>query len=372
MRLKSVLLAILFACLACACAGRPNSLLIPIDGSVEGATTQNVFSISTRETSTKPGEIYSGERSETSSTKIVTVSIPPTHISGELEWPEKGDPQTEFSVLDVVSPTTKDVRAWFRNQDTDGHVLIFTHGYNTRYGEAVLRLAQLTNDLDVKAAPVLFTWPSRGKLGSYLYDKESASIARDTLEQIIRIAAASPETKSITMFAHSMGSWITMEALRQYAIRKDALDPKITNIILASPDIDVDLFETQVDALGDQRPLITILLSTDDKALSLSRVLAGNVSRLGNVDVYDETYAAKLADISGIKLVDLSGLDDDDGLHHSRFAEAQEAIDYVGAQIAGYAGSMDLSRQAEAVITGLAKAVEKSKPQFVFLGADVD
>lgn len=366
-------LAVMIAlCLNAACAARPGSLLIATEGQVAGSQTVSVFTISTREKSDEPGLIYSGERSETSSTKIVSISIPPGHETGRIEWPEENDPKTEFSVVEITEPSTSEVRQWFRDQETDGHVLIFTHGYNTRYGEGVLRLAQLTHDLGIKAAPVLFTWPSRGKLGSYLYDRESASIARDTLEQVIRIAAASNETETITVLAHSMGGWITMEALRQYAIRKGALDPKIKNIILASPDIDIDLFAHQVDALGDARPEITILLSNDDRALSLSRVLAGNVSRLGAVDVNSDTYATKMADIKGIKLVDLSELEDGGGLHHSKFAEAQEAIDFLGAEIAGYATSFGLTRQAEAVIIGLSQAMEGAGSQRQVLGVALD
>lgn len=340
------------------CVSRPNSLLIPVSGQPAESAFVDVFTLSTRQPSDEPGLIYNGERSETSSTKIVRVAIPPSHESGRIEWPEEADPENEFSIASISDPSNSDVRRWFREQNTDGHVLIFTHGYNTRYGEGVLRLAQLTHDLDIKAAPVLFAWPSRGTFGSYLYDRESASIARDTLEQAIRIAAVSKETKSITVLAHSMGSWITMEALRQYAIRRGGLDPKIRSVILASPDIDIDVFEAQVNALGGERPEITVLLSSDDKALSLSRVLSGNVGRLGGIDVNNSTYANKLADIRGIKLVDLSELDDGGSLHHSKFAEAREAIDFLGAEIAGYAQSTGLTQQAEAVIIGLSAAME--------------
>ena len=361
------LLAVLavFLVFSSGCVSRPASLLIAADSQIEGTQTVDVFTFSTREASDEPGVIYSGERSETASTKIVRVSIPPTHEPGRIEWPEKGEPEQEFSVLSIEEPSNSQVRKWFREQETDGHVLIFTHGYNTRYGEGVLRLAQLTHDLDIDAAPVLFAWPSRGKFGSYLYDRESASIARDTLERLIAIAAASRETKSITVLAHSMGSWITMEALRQYAIPKGGLDPKIKTVILASPDIDIDVFEAQVNALGRERPEISILLSTDDKALSLSRVLSGNVGRLGGIDVNDEVYAEKISDIEGVRFVDLSELDDGGSLHHSKFAEAKEAIEYLGAEIAGSASAQRLSRQAEAVIVALSAAMENVAPRRV-------
>ncbi|MGK8642933.1 alpha/beta hydrolase [Brucella anthropi] len=39
--------------------------------------------------------------------------------------------------------------------------------------EAVYRFAQLVHDAKIDAAPVLFTWPSRGNVLDYVYDRES-------------------------------------------------------------------------------------------------------------------------------------------------------------------------------------------------------
>ena len=91
------------------------------------------------------------------------------------------------------------------------------------------------------------------------------------------------EVRDITIFAHSMGSWLTMEALRQYSIRNGGLNDKITNVVLASPDLDVDVFWRQMETLGPDRPPFTILVTQDDRALWFSRLIAG-ASRLGGTD----------------------------------------------------------------------------------------
>ncbi len=67
------------------------------------------------------------------------------------------------------------------------------------------------------------------------------------------------------------------------------------------------------------------------------------------------------AGIKGVKIVDLSDLEDGGNLHHSKFAETSEAIALLGQEIAGHATASGLSRQAEAVIIGLSHALEGAK-----------
>ena len=93
---------------------------------------------------------------------------------------------------------------------------------------------------------MLFTWPSRGDVLGYVYDKESATYSRDDLEYLLTRAALDPNVSDITVMAHSMGNWVMMEALRQMSIRQGHVFPKIKNVIMASPDLDVDVFRSSV------------------------------------------------------------------------------------------------------------------------------
>lgn len=238
---------------------------------------------STRAPADDPGLVYSGHRGALVTAAVVDVSIPPNHEVGAIEWPRRrqADPAREFATQ-AVTPVADDAaaEAWMAAQHADGHLLVFVHGYNVPFDRAVYALAQLTSDLGIKAAPVLFTWPSLGRVWGYVYDRESANYSRDALEQLLQIAARNPDVREVTVFAHSMGSWIAVEALRQYAIRNGRVDPKITNVILAAPDLDVDVFSQQFSALGNDRPHFTFLVSRDDQALRISRLLAGGVQRV--------------------------------------------------------------------------------------------
>ncbi len=135
-----------------------------------------------------------------------------------------------------------------------GHVLVFVHGYNTRFDEAVFRLAQVVHDSGAPVTPVLFSWPSWGSLASYPYDRESAAFSRDALEDLLARLAKDPSVTQVSVLAHSMGGWLTMEALRQMGIRQGGIPARISNVMLAAPDIDVDVALMQGRAFGGRRP----------------------------------------------------------------------------------------------------------------------
>ncbi len=181
-------------------------------------------------------------------------------------------------------------------------VLVFVHGFNTRFTDAALRFAQIAHDTNSGAAPILFSWPSRGGLLNYSYDKESANFSRGDLAYVLRTAADSPAVAEVTVLAHSMGAWLAMEALRQVALEDNSDLAKINNIVLASPDIDVDVFRRQLDDIGAQRPLITVFTSSRDRALGISSVVAGGVTRVGGVHVEDATYQREVRRRAGVSL----------------------------------------------------------------------
>ena len=60
---------------------------------------------------------------------------------------------------------------------------------------------------------------AKSKLRAYTYDRESANYSRDAFEQLLEMLAANPNVKEINIVAHSMGNWVTLEALRGLSIR---------------------------------------------------------------------------------------------------------------------------------------------------------
>src|SRR5919112_1543244 len=163
------------------------------------------------------------------------------------------------------------------------------------------------HDSGAPGVPVLFTWPSRGSVLAYGYDRESTNYSRDALETTLRTLARDPSVGEISILAHSMGNWLTLETLRQMAIRDRRVDPKIKNVLLAAPDVDVDVARQQIAQMGATRPLFTLFVSQDDRALAVSRRVWGGSARLGAIDPATEPYRTEIAE-ARINVVDLTRL----------------------------------------------------------------
>lgn len=292
----------------------------------------------TRAPSSEPGVLFSGERSDELSLTEIVVSIPPekNREVGQVQWPKKlpANPERDFSTVSVTPlHLGNDVQSWLKGHlPKSRRVLVFVHGFNNRYEDAVYRYAQIVHDSGTDVAPVIFTWPSRASIFDYNYDKESTNYSRDALEELLRRASSNPQVGEITIMAHSMGSWLTVEALRQMAIRDGRIAPKITDVILASPDLDVDVFGQQIRAMGDERPKFTLFVSRDDRALTVSRRISGNVDRLGQIDPTVEPYRTQL-EKAGISVIDLTALKGGDKLNHGKFAESPEVVRLLGNRL---------------------------------------
>ena len=331
----TLMLAALFSA---GCVSPPEGVLSPVAQSAPDATEVSIMVATTRAPSDNPGLLYSGERGDAIDFNELVVSIPPetNRKVGEVQWPKKlpADPSREFATLSANQYTSADeVKAWYqRHKSRTGRLLIFVHGFNTRYESAVYRFAQIAHDSKTDATPVMFTWPSRGNVFDYGYDKESTNYSRSALEALLTAAAAEPKIKDITVLAHSMGTWLTMEALRQMAIRNDGVPAKIGNVILAAPDLDVDVFRQQLADMGPKRPKFTVFVSKDDRALTLSRRISGNVDRLGQIDIDNPAYRDEF-ERGGITILDLSALQVGDRLNHSKFAESPEVVKLLGQRL---------------------------------------
>jgi esterase/lipase superfamily enzyme len=314
--------------------------LVPVAATVPGASTIDMLVATTRMRSIDPLEFYSGGRGPELSFAEFKVSIPPAtnRKEGEVQWPQSvpGNPTTDFVTLkaDVIDRAQAEV--WFRRtvrQVPKRRVLVFIHGFNNRFDDAVFRFAQIVHDAGTPVVPVLFTWPSRGSVLAYGYDRESNTYSRNALETTLRTIARDPDVGEISILAHSMGNWVTLEALRQMAIRDGRVAPKIRNVLLAAPDVDVDLFREAIMDMGKNRPGFTLFVSQDDRALAISRRLWGDSVRLGAIDPEQEPYRSEM-EMAGITVINLSKLRSGDPLNHSKYAESPEVVRIIGRELA--------------------------------------
>ncbi|OCJ09027.1 esterase [Rhizobium sp. AC44/96] len=324
--------------LLCGCASRPTGVLQPVAANASASQVEMLVA-TTRAKSPNPGEMFSGERARAANYADITVSIPPAKARkvGDVAWPRRlpPNPATDFATLKADEIDRRAAEQWLSNhvrKTSDGSVLVFIHGFNNQFDDAVFRFAQIVHDSGAHSVPVLATWPSRGKLLDYGYDRESANYTRNAVENLFQYLARDPEVKEVSILAHSMGNWLALESLRQMAIRNGGLPAKFKNVMLASPDVDVDVFGSQIVDMGKQRPHFTLFVSRDDRALALSRRVWGNVPRLGAINPDQSPYREEL-EANKITVIDLTKLKEGDSLHHTKFAESPEIVQLIGKRL---------------------------------------
>lgn len=325
------------------------------------AATHEIFVATTRQHATKdPRQVFDGDRSLTTSYARVDVTVPKVHQVGAIERAKgsaNSNPAKDFTATGVTH--YEDAPQFANAVGADiamrgDRALVFVHGFNNGFDDGIYRLTQIAHDTKYPGTPVLFSWASSGKASGYIYDKESANAARDDLEATLRMLAKT-RVKSIDIIAHSMGTWVTMEALRQLAITGDRdLGGKLGYVILASPDIDVDVFKKQMIRYGKPNKPFAVLLSADDRALKLSSLISGDKPRVG-----DYGNAADLASF-GVSVVDLSQTKGGDRLNHAKFADNPILVQLLGDRLrtpAGLASDEPDPAQLNNIGQGIGKAV---------------
>jgi esterase/lipase superfamily enzyme len=179
-------------------------------------------------------------------------------------------------------------------------VLLYIHGYRESFESAAVSAAQLSHGIGFRGATAVFTWPSAASTFSYVADRESAMWSRDALEDLLTAVAATPSGGRVHIVAHSMGTLLALETLRMVrAVGGDTAMSRIGAVVLAAPDIDIDLFTRGVERLGGDARKITVISATNDRALAVSSRLAGGVMRAGAAERERlEALGVRVADAS--------------------------------------------------------------------------
>jgi esterase/lipase superfamily enzyme len=191
-------------------------------------------------------------------------------------------------------------------------VLVYVHGFNQSFEQATLDAARLADSVKFRGETILFTWPSKSALLDYIYDRESAMWSRDALESMLVELIQHPAVNNIHLVAHSMGTALSVEALRQLHSRMgEAAALKFGAIVLAAPDIDIDVFSSSVSRIGGMAQRITVLTAANDRALGIVNKLAGGIARVG-------TAEKQQLEALGLRVIDASQFGGS-GINHDLF-----------------------------------------------------
>ena len=269
--LLKILALVLLAFAATGCVMRPNSgVLKPLELPTQNQTVE-ILVATNRSAAANGG--FTTERAGMSFERFV-ISTPGIARPGEVAYPSRRpDPMREFLVVEREAlDRNRFLSLVGSNRSTQEPVGLFVHGYNQSYQEALFRLAQVGTDSNMKAPMVLFAWPSAADLFGYVADRNAVLSSRNDLTELISDLAITRPDQDLVVFGHSMGAFALMESARELRLagKEGVLDR--LSIALAAPDIDVDVFNEQLTAIGRLRNSITVLISRQDHALKASSV----------------------------------------------------------------------------------------------------
>lgn len=243
------------------------------------------------------------------------INVPKNHSTGQVRLAKDGR-QSSHEFFKILNSRTLNEAAMFEYlKKSERYPLVFVHGFNLRYEDAVLRASQIAYDLKYQGPIVLFTWPAGAGDGfldeqmiTRTYDgnlknaKDSIGVFKNFLSQL------KTNNLKVNLVVHSMGHQIVLPALRDFASANP--DSKIINeLILNAPDFEADEFIKVADAVKENTRRITIYCSYNDRAMVASEFYNKN-PRFGGC-----AFAESIDSIN-VSLVDGSAL----GLGHGYYA----------------------------------------------------
>ncbi len=231
---------------------------------------------------TRPNNFYGPEPSVLQY-GMCEVSIPGSHDYGEIERPsiwklEFTENPERHVMLKVVVPVEEDqfLEELQKEVTFSGseEAFVFVHGYNVSFAHAARRTAQMAHDLRFQGPPIMFSWPSQGKLPGYVADMTSADFAKEHVLEFVEKIAHDSGAKKVHLIAHSMGNRIVTDVLKNLSEQSRYREvPKFNQVILAAPDIDARTFKYEIAPKITQADRITIYASSNDKALKASQLV---------------------------------------------------------------------------------------------------
>lgn len=260
------------------------------------------------------------------------VSIPKSHVIGNVERPKwrwlklAVEPESDPDHFRIKALNALDRNALVEQLKGDADsVLLFVHGYNVSFSDAVFKAAQIAFDANFAGTVLVFSWPSAGDLFKYDKDRESAEFAAPHLAQIFHLVMEEIGKKNVYIVAHSMGNQVLVNALQQAALSKAKI--AISELVMAAPDVDKNVFLSKADQIRAVAKNITLYASSADKALLASGEKSFG-TRLGYVGPTGPNI------FPGIEVIDVTAVGDDMlGLDHSTYSSSRAVLDDLGRLI---------------------------------------
>jgi esterase/lipase superfamily enzyme len=163
--------------------------------------------------------------------------------------------------------------------DSGVPVVIYLHGYNNTFANALRRGAVLNADHAPDAAVIVYSWASEGLTLAYAYDESSSESSATSFKDFMYFVTQSISPDRISVVAHSMGARVLLPFVESLQDRN--LDPQgnqFANLVFAASDVSQDRFLSveerprirPVQPLSAYAEEVTVYVSQHDRALKFS------------------------------------------------------------------------------------------------------
>jgi esterase/lipase superfamily enzyme len=278
---------------------------------------------------------------------VCRVNVPRNHSTGELNF-TKDQRQSSRDFFKIIGQKELSIPILMDYlKKSKRSPLIFVHGFNVKYEEAVLRASQIAYDLKYQGPILLFSWPAGAgdsfldeKLINRTYAANLKSAQASVLAFKVLISSLIENKIIPNIVVHSMGHQVVLPAL--FELGKDGLIPldnkrlPLGEIILTAPDFDADLFVKNIEVIKNLSRRVTLYCSYNDKAMFASETMNSN-KRLGGC-----TY------MEGVDSINVSLLDNSTfGLNHGYYSSRPILADVFQVLLGIDAGRRLFMRKSE-------------------------
>jgi len=215
------------------------------------------------------------------------VNVPSEHDIGSLDQETTGSNEKFFKLENHKSIANIDSLKQEITQNPFPEIIVFVHGFNVKFEEAVLRAAQIKYDLKFAGEVVLFSWPAGSEdgvlsqlliKGTYQNNLTNAKASIFTFKKFL--TDLEKTEKKIHLIVHSMGHQVVLPAVAN--INKDKI---IHEMVLNAPDFDSNEFRGIAENLKKSAIRVTVYCSPGDNALVASSKVNQN-KRVGSCEKY--------------------------------------------------------------------------------------
>jgi len=280
-------------------------------------------------------------------------------------WPPEGQPldrraqkmmdRTQRIRLRNVTPVSESAffhmvregSATARVRHRDTTALLFVHGFNNSFAQAIERTANLQHHTSIHPA-IAYTWPSRSGVLQYVTDLEQAQWTAPHLTGFLARLQGAVEARHVNIVVHSMGAQVLGHALARAGLRVPADSMRLgegrfRSITFVNPDYDEQLFMR--DALPMFRAAarrLTLYGTPRDLPLRLASFLRSRYPRAGQVNT------GTMECPSGLDCVDVTPALTGAGLHHFDVLAPNStlAMDFAQAVLAANPGECRAAQNA--------------------------